>query len=187
MKKFMSILCVMLMAVGLMVPMMASAECADPYDTMYVVTANGKTLNVRELPNKNSRILYRVENGSSLTILHDEETPVGWAEVRQGNKTVGFVMDKFLQSKKPYKYDLTERDDDFRSVASYTVMAKPRTSRTEESVGLRVKPTKQSAAIRRLMAGDTLQVVAVGKTWSRVYDPQTGATGYVANDYIVRV
>ena len=67
---------------------------------------------------------------------------------------------------------------------SYTVIAKARNSKTEESVGLRVKPSKKSTAIRRLMAGDTLTVIAVGKTWSKVKDPETGKTGYVANDYI---
>ena len=39
---------------------------------------------------------------------------------------------------------------------------------------------------RKLAAGDVLQVVASGRTWSRVVDPVTGATGYVANDYMVR-
>ncbi len=57
---------------------------------------------------------------------------------------------------------------------------------TANSVGLRVKPDKTSAAIRRLQAGDRLQVIAAAKTWSKVLDPATGRTGYVANDYIVR-
>ena len=94
------------------------------------------------------------------------------------------MMTKFLKSTKPGKYDLNERSDDFKKVKSYTVIAKARNSKTEESVGLRVKPCKKSNAIRRLMAGDTLTVIAVGKTWSKVKDPETGKTGYVANDYI---
>ena len=36
------------------------------------------------------------------------------------------------------------------------------------------------------MAGDKLQVIEVGKTWSKVIDSQTGLTGYVANDYMMR-
>ena len=40
-----------------------------------------------------------------------------------------------------------------------------------------------SQAIRRLAAGDSLQVIARGKVWSKVMDPLTGKTGYVANDY----
>ena len=68
----------------------------------------------------------------------------------------------------------------------YTVKAKALNSRTEKSVGLRESPNKTAHAIRRLEAGDTLQVIARGKTWSRVLDPTTGKTGYVANDYMVK-
>ncbi|MBQ6563411.1 MAG: SH3 domain-containing protein, partial [Clostridia bacterium] len=52
--------------------------------------------------------------------------------------------------------------------------------------GLRVSPNKTAKSIRRLAAGDVLQVIATGKTWSKVVDPATGRTGYVANDYMVR-
>ncbi len=48
----------------------------------------------------------------------------------------------------------------------------------------RFSAPRKSIAFCRLMAGDTLTVIAVGKTWSQVKDPETGKTGYVANDYI---
>ena len=155
-------------------------------ETMWVVCADGKRLNVRYLPSRNSRVLYRIDNGDSLTILHDEPTPEGWAMVRKGTKQVGYVMTKFLKASKPGKYDLTERSDDFKKVDSYIVIARALNDKTAESVGLRTKSTKKSTAIRRLMAGDELEVIEVGKVWSRVMAPQTGKTGYVANDYIVR-
>ena len=184
MKKIISVMFALMMLVGLMVPVMSNAESTDGHDVMYVVCANGKTLNVREAPSKSSKLLYRVENGSKLEIAEPESD--GWVLVRQGDKPYGFVMTKFLQAKKPYKYDLTERADDFKAVTPYTVTAKARGKNTDESVGLRTQPTKKSASIRRLMAGDQLQVIEVGKTWSKVIDPQTGATGYVANDYMIR-
>ena len=37
-----------------------------------------------------------------------------------------------------------------------------------------------------MIAGDTLQVIARGKTWSKVVDLTTGNTGYVANAYMVK-
>ena len=46
---------------------------------------------------------------------------------------------------------------------------------------------KKDYEVTYLAAGDTLEVIAVGKTWSRVKDVKTGRTGYVANDYIARV
>ena len=187
MKKILSAVMVLMLAIGLMIPAFASAESTEGHDTMWVVCADGKRLNVRYQPSRSSRLLYRIDNGDSLTVLHDEPTPEGWAMVRKGNKQVGYVMTKYLKANKPGKYELRERDDDFVAVGTYKVTARALNSRTDESVGLRVKPTKKSTAIRRLMAGDTLDVIAVGKTWSQVRDPQTGATGYVANDYISRM
>ena len=52
---------------------------------------------------------------------------------------------------------------------------------------LRVKPNKTSQSIRRLTAGDQLQVIAVGKTWDKVVDLTTGQTGYVASAYMTPV
>ena len=187
MKKILSVVMVLMLALGLMIPVFASAESPVGHDKMWVVCADGRRLNVRSAPTKDAKILYRVENGECLQIINDEPVPSGWAMVRKGNKNCGFVMTQFLKAHKPSKYALRERDDDFKAVNPYTVTAKARGKNTDESVGLRTKPTKQSTAIRRLMAGDTLTVIAVGKTWSQVKDPQTGKTGYVANDYIVRV
>ena len=50
-----------------------------------------------------------------------------------------------------------------------------------------MKPNKTSQAIRRLAAGDELEVIARGQVWSKVVDPATGMTGYVANDYVSAV
>ncbi len=55
-----------------------------------------------------------------------------------------------------------------------------------KSIGFRVIPNKTSRMIRCLMAGDTLEVIAIGKVWNQVRDLQTGKIGYVANDYLVR-
>ena len=71
-------------------------------------------------------------------------------------------------------------------VTPYNVTALALNDKTDKSVGLRTKPNKVYKSIRRLTAGDVLQVVAEGRTWSKVVDPTTGATGYVANDYMVR-
>ena len=50
-----------------------------------------------------------------------------------------------------------------------------------------MKPNKTSQSIRRLMAGDQLQVIAVGKTWDKVVDLTTGQTGNVASAYMTPV
>ncbi|MBR3333648.1 MAG: SH3 domain-containing protein [Clostridia bacterium] len=111
----------------------------------------------------------------------------GWVAVSDYHFS-GYVQVKFLVAQKPGKYEITEREDNFVSLRNpYMVSAKALNSRTERSVGLRVKPNKTSGAIRRLTAGDRLQVIAQGKTWSKVLDLQTGRTGYVANEYIQKI
>ncbi len=181
MKKLLSVLIVVMMAVGLMIPVFASAE------DMWVNCENGKKLNLRAEPSTHSKRLGQIECGQKVEIL-DPYVGNGWAYVRvDSTNHYGYVMKKFLVSSKPGKYEITEREDNFRSVSPYMVEAKARSKNSDDSVCLRVKPNKTSGAIRRLMIGDQLQVIAKGKTWSQVYDPMTGATGYVANDYMTRL
>ena len=184
MKKVIGIVMVVMMLLGLMVPVMASAD-TKTQNYMWVNCPDGKKLNVRAEESTRSTVLYRVESGTKLEIVGSAAP--GWLYVRQLGKSNGYVMAKYLMASKPGKYEITERDDSFRSVANYTVSAQPMKGQTQKSVCLRVKPNKTSKAIRRLTAGDQLTVVAVGKTWSKVVDPSTGRTGYVANDYITRM
>ena len=186
MKKILSIAIVVLMALGLMIPVFASAETAAPAQYLWVNCADGKRLNVRQAPDKNAKVLCQVECGTKLEVLPDSSTTKGWIYVKANGKTAGYVMTKFLQESKPGKYEITERSDNFRSVSAYTVTAKALSRRTDSSVGLRVQPNKTAREIRRLIAGDVLQVIARGKTWSQVIDLTTGQTGYMANDYMVR-
>ena len=185
MKKLVSILFVMMMIFSLMVPVFATAEGTG--NVMWVNCADGKRLNVREAPQKGAKILCRADCGTKIEILNTSGLN-GWAYVYvEGKNTRGYVMTKFLVGSKPGKYEITERDDNFRTVSPYMVTAKARGKNTDSSVGLRVSPNKTASMIRRLTAGEKLQVVAKAKTWSKVVDPATGRTGYVANDYIARV
>ena len=72
-------------------------------------------------------------------------------------------------------------------MTAFNVAAKALNGKTDRSVCLRVKPNETAKSIRRLIAGDQLQVIAVGKIWDKVVDPVTGQTGYVANDYMDRI
>ena len=183
MKKIVSIVLVILTLAALMIPVFAGAEGT----TKWVNCENGKRLNVRDSVKGN--LLYRIDCGTKVEIQTSVSTPKGWAYITvPGHAKGGYVMTKFLVSSKPGKYEITERDDDFVSVANpYMVTAKALNAKTDRSVGLRVKPNKTSNALRRLNAGDRLQVIARGKTWSKVVDMLTGKTGYVANDYIQKI
>lgn len=183
MKKLISIAVILVTVFALMIPAFASADQFGGYD-MWVNCADGKTLNVREAPSTGARRITRLECGTKVHVDYDAGN--GWVAISDYHYS-GYVQKKFLVAQKPGKFEITERDDNFVAVTPYMVYAKALNGKTDRSVGLRVKPNKTSGAIRRLAAGDTLQVIARGKTWSKVMDPQTGRTGYVANDYIQKI
>ena len=187
MKKLIAILMAVITAVCLMIPVFASAESGQLPSTMWVNCANGKTLNLRAEASTGSRRLARLECGTRVTVMYTADVK-GWAYVvPDGHRDGGFVMTKFLVASKPGKYEITEREDNFRAVTPYYVTMRALKGKTDTSVGLRVSPNKTAKMIRRLNAGDTLQVVAVGRNWNKVVDPMTGRTGYVANDYMIRL
>ncbi len=205
MKKLISAILILVAVFALMVPAVADhatgfipAETEHPTgfipaDTdhatgfgmnMWVNCPDGYGLNVRKESALSGKFITQLDCGTKVTVLTDCNN--GWVYISCGN-IKGYVMRKFLQSTQPGKYEITEREDHFIAVTPYFVSAKALNSNTENSVGLRVKPNKTSQAIRRLMAGDELEVIARGQVWSQVVDPVTGKTGYVANDYLMTV
>ncbi len=184
MKKVISIILAIMTLVGLMIPVFASAAAAPAVNTtMYVHCTDGKSLNVRNNPN--GAVVYRIANNTKVTVKTDVVCPAGWSYITANGKS-GYAMTKFLSTRKPTKYDYTENVNNFISVTPYTVRSLALKGHPEKSVGLRVSPNKCSQAIRRLAAGEELEVVAVGRLWSKVVDKVTGRTGYVANDYMVK-
>ena len=117
MKKLMTMVMALVLAIGMMIPMFASAD-QKTQNTMWVNCANGKTLNVRETPSTKAKVLYRVESGKQIEIL-DSTDAQGWLYVRVNGKNAGYVMSKFLVAAKPGKYEITERDDNFKAVKHY--------------------------------------------------------------------
>lgn len=185
MKKFVSIIVAIIALFLAVAPALADF---GNYDTdllnpTWVNTADGKNLNVRETPN--GKIMCRLTPGTMAYIL-DFQADGEWAEIVMKNGKTGFVMTKFLQEGKPGKFEITEREDNFKSVTPYTVTAKALSKKTTRSVGLRVKPNKTSKAIRTLQAGDQLQVLAAAKTWLKVKDLKTGKIGFVAKEYTTK-
>ncbi len=185
MKKLIAMILVLMTVLSMTIPMMASAESM----TKWVNCADGKNLNVRrEATTAKNNVMYRIECGTQVQIDTSVAAPAGWVYVTvKGHKNGGFVMSKFLVEKKPGKYEITERSDNFRTVTPYVVTTKALNANTDRSVGLRTSPNKTAKMIRRLNVGDRLQVVAVGKVWSKVIDLSTGRTGYMANDYMIRL
>ena len=79
--------------------------------------------------------------------------PVADRTCVQAGGMEGWVMAKFLVSSKPGKYEITERADNFRTVAAFNMIAKALNGKTDRSVCLRERPNKISGAIRRMTGG----------------------------------
>ena len=182
MKKIISIIVILATVFALAVPAFASG--AEAGKDMWVNCENGKRLNVRSEASTNGRIVTRLDCGTKVHV--DNIAGNGWVAISDYHYS-GYVQAKFLVEKKPGKFEITERDDNFVSVSPYLAAAKALNGKTDRSVGLRVKPNKTAKAIRRLTAGDQVRVIAKGKVWCKVVDLQTGKTGYVANEYLKKI
>lgn len=182
MKKMISIAIILVTVLALMIPAFASAGAWGK--DMWVNCADGKRLNVRIDPRAGTKVITRLNCGTKVEVMEDLGN--GWVHVTTSEYT-GYVQKKFLVDKKPGKFEITERDDNFVSVTPYYASAKTLNNKSNRSVGLRTKPNKTSKAIRTLEGGDVLRVTARGKVWSKVVDMQTGRTGYVANEYLQRL
>ena len=113
MKKFVSIIVAIIALFLAVAPAMADF---GNYDTdllnpTWVNTPDGKNLNVRETPN--GKIMCRLTPGTMAYILNINEN---WTEIVMKNGKTGFVKTKFLQEGKPGKFEITEREDNFKSV-----------------------------------------------------------------------
>ena len=144
--------------------------------TKFVYCRNGKLLNVRQEPSTHCKVLYRLATGTQVELVATTVTAKGWTLIRQEGKDVGWVRTKFLSD---VKRTLPAR----KAAMAY---AKALKGGAGQSVCLRVKPSKSSAAIRRLYAGNKLTIISSGKNWTRVHDQATGRTGYVATRYITK-
>lgn len=180
MKKVISIAVIVATLFSVMIPAFASAGQFGGKD-MWVYCSNGGRLNIRMDPYTKSYSLAKLPNGTKVDLMEDLGN--GWAKV-ETSEYIGYVQTKFLQSHPLTKYQIGESASSIVPVTPYMVAAKALNNRTDRSVGLRVEPTKACKEIRRLEAGDELQVIARGSVWSKVVDLRTGSTGYVANDYI---
>ena len=91
MKKIMAVLLV----IALLVPVMAVAESMGRLGlgTMYVYTANGKSLNVRSTPQTGDNIIGHVKYGGSVNVVGFYGD---WAEISWGD-TTAYVQKRFLQ------------------------------------------------------------------------------------------
>lgn len=178
MKKFVAILAAMLFAMLAIVPVtVASAESNTT--KMYVVAANGKSLNLRATPSTNGTLLAQLGVGYPVTQLSVYDS--NWARVSaqvDGKTLTGYVMRTYLSTQDPTKAAQT-----FTKV-SMKVTVRP-TSGASGYVNLRAAASTSAACRTRLYKGEVLTVTAESNAFYQVRT-STGLTGYVVKAYVVK-
>lgn len=166
-----------------------NADTIMAIGTLYVSTANGKSLNMRARPDSNGKILTTIPNGSAVTLFWYENS--SWAYVAY-RSYFGFCMIRHLTEKEPAAGNTTgnaaaaQEDPNkmykgFKHV-SYRAAVKP--SNPTGFVNMRWAPSK-SAKVQSIYYADTiLHVLATNGTWSQVYDVQTNQCGFMMNAYL---
>ena len=198
MKKTVSIL-LALMLVLVSVCTITTASAAGP-QTMYITSANGKSVNVRSGPGKQYEVIGSLRYGEQVGV---DWTFVGnpsWAKIVWGGYGDAFVMTQFLTDKKPgprptpapepdpkkaerekYQAELNSE----RSVEPYYIVTQP--SRSSGWVNFRSGPSKTTSRIASFVAGKELMVNGETTNWYRATDPVTGNLGYIHKNYATRI
>ena len=187
-------------AVMLVMALYIPAATADYY--MYVYTANGRTLNAREYPSTDAKVLFGIPYGEQVWV--DANLGNGWCRLNAaGAYDYVYVQSRYLVSNPPGPKPTpkpdgggsgsgssgvqAEIDKEFKAahiVNEYTV--ETRNSRATGVVNMRWAPSKKAPLIESYKNGATLTVIAELKDWRQVRDDETGAVGFIRHDFLVR-
>lgn len=169
MKKVMSIVMVLMMAIGLMIPAFGTAESVKGHSEMYVYCANGKRLNMRDMPMPNASRLLLLENGTKVRIIADMGE--GWARVSAGGRE-GFVKTAFLTSKQPG----SAASGTFKPFAAKVY------SDNGKKVNMRVRADVRADRIAQLENYTSIQVIGQTGNWYKI--KWANAVGYMMKQYV---
>jgi len=184
----------LLTAVALLLTVTASFAAAEGtgfgLGTMYVYTANGKTLNVRSSPDTGDNIIGQLAYGAAVDVVGFNGN---WARITYSGGTA-WVQSRFLQwyapGPKPTPQPSPSSDTSQTNAELNSEVRIPETimqaqaNRSSGWVNMRVSPSKNTRRVQT--CSDGAQLVAFGETtnWYHVKDPATGNTGYIRKDFL---
>ena len=173
--------------------------------TMYVVTDNGRGLNVRSSPYLGNNIIGLAVYGSKVDVLRFLDD--GWACI-VWKQYEAYVQSRYLQWYAPspavptaaptaapvsptvapgYTDTLAVLNAEFRTarlVTPFTVTVTP--THTNGWVNMRWAPSTNTEVLAIYRSGEKLTVIAETQSWYQVTDPDTEATGYIMKTYVKR-
>ena len=201
-KKVLTLMLSVLMLAGLAAPLTANAV----YE-MYVYTANGGRLNVRDEPSANGKVVGHYDYGQMVPIDHDLGN--GWSEVVWGS-VPAYVQNRYLVSYEPApaptkapatatpKPTMSPEDVAAQEEAKMRTELKSekevspfyievRTPRATSWVNFRKAPSKATERLASYPDGQELIVLGETNRWYRARDPQTNVVGYIFKEYTSRL
>lgn len=198
MKKTLTLALAMLMLAMVLLPACAMAannqSIGKEIDVKYawIKTGNGKPLNLRDAPTKNSNKIGELPYRTKLVVLQELN---GWSLVEEAAKKPQFVgpfyvMSSFLTYKDPGKYKPAKPEEPvptyedvdaavkaLRIVAPYKAVIK--TTRPTNFVHLRWIPNTSARFIDKYLCNTEIIVLAQSKTWAQVQIVDTGYVGFI--------
>lgn len=178
MKKFAVTLLALMIAVISLMPVTGAFADGGSKTQLYIVSENGRTVNLRSSPA--GSLITRLGVGKPVTLISDDGS--GWIRVSakvDGETLKGYVMSEFLSEEDP-----TETEQTFVRVTHIHVTVSP-SKGDDGHVNLRSKPTVNSTCLRYLQNGDVLTVLEESNAWYKVRTA-AGATGYVVKAFVIK-
>ena len=187
------------LALAVLVSMLAIIPAASADLTQYFVyTSNGKTLNLREKPTKNSAVVAKIPYGDEFWL--EKDMGNGWAYGHWGG-AFGYVMTRYLTKHKPdpnpsknkeetkeekdLRLEEEKLDKELRSeipVSPFYVVV--RATRTTGWINFRTGPSKITVRVASFADGKELLVSGETTNWYRATDPDTQKVGYINKSFV---
>lgn len=178
MKKFVSILAVLMLAVLTLVPVTGAFAGGSDDTQCYIVADNGKYVNLRSRPN--GSLVARLGVGKPVTLISDDGS--GWVMISakvDGETVKGYVMSEYVGYDDP-----TEDEQIFVRVNRFQVAVTP--SKGENGhVNLRSRASADSTCLRYLYKDDVLTVLEESNAWYKVRT-EAGTVGYVVKAFVTK-
>ena len=160
--------------------------------TMFVCTANGKSLNVRSTPRVEDNIIGHLKYGAKV---HVSEFQGDWCVIDWGD-TCAYVQGRFLQwyepqnkPQDPAKKEKEEKEEKRKKeIASEKDVDEPFmitvvATRSTGFINVRKGPSSLDKRVEACPDGTPLQVNGETDHWYRVSNPKNGKEGYIYKEY----
>ena len=197
-KKMIALILIVMSLIALFIPAsLAEKSPCDRYSvpfTMYVKTASGGTLNVRNIPGTAGRsIIGKLDYGTAVTVLGVSKDDSAWVQIKYSKAKGGtaWVWAEYLSINAPIAAEIAEAGirhemRSYKDVAQFTIAARPSHPDTGW-VNFRSAPSSSSGRITTLKNGQILTVIGETTDWYKAIDSVTGLTGYVSKAFVARV